>query len=149
VITVIHLLVPAKCEEVGMRCLSHRCVKLKTYLRDRRLPLRLTWVLQFFGLLRGVRWFETDVSGLLIGLIFKGQAVQEGSSWNWGHCSDCRGSSPSCLMPAVCGIFSYTCYGRASRSRVLYAVARGCDSQRSAWDPKFDAGVWKLFIRYK
>jgi hypothetical protein len=28
-------------------------------------------------LLRCVRWFETDVSGLDIGPVFKGQAVQE------------------------------------------------------------------------
>ena len=31
----------------------------------------------FSGLLRGVKWFETDVLGLPIGAIFKGQAVQE------------------------------------------------------------------------
>ena len=30
------------------------------------------------GLLRGVRWSETDVSGLSIGPVFKGQAIQEG-----------------------------------------------------------------------
>ena len=34
------------------------------YLRDRRLPPRLNWILQSSGLLRGVRWFETDVSWL-------------------------------------------------------------------------------------
>jgi hypothetical protein len=32
------------------------------------------------GLLRGVRWFEIDVSGIHTGLIFKGQAVQEEAS---------------------------------------------------------------------
>jgi hypothetical protein len=31
----------------------------------------------FSGLLRGVKWFETDVLGLPISPIFKGQAVQE------------------------------------------------------------------------
>jgi hypothetical protein len=31
---------------------------------------------QSSGLLRGVRWFETDVSALPIGPIFKGQAVK-------------------------------------------------------------------------
>ena len=31
------------------------------------------------GLLRGVSWFGSDVSGLPIGLIFKSQAVQEGA----------------------------------------------------------------------
>jgi hypothetical protein len=30
-----------------------------------------------FGLLRDVRWFDTDVSGLFVYSIFKGQAVQE------------------------------------------------------------------------
>ena len=29
------------------------------------------------GLLHGVRWFDTDVSGLPISPIFKGQSVQE------------------------------------------------------------------------
>jgi hypothetical protein len=29
--------------------------------------LRLRWILPSFGLLRGVRWFQTDVSGLHIG----------------------------------------------------------------------------------
>jgi hypothetical protein len=35
----------------------------------------------FSGLVRGVKWFETDVSGLFVGLIFKGQALpQKGNS---------------------------------------------------------------------
>jgi hypothetical protein len=37
----------------------------------------LSSILPSSGLLRGVRWFETDVSGLPVGPIFKGQAVQE------------------------------------------------------------------------
>jgi hypothetical protein len=33
-------------------------------------------ILPSSGLLSGVRWFETDVSGLFINHIFKGQAAQ-------------------------------------------------------------------------
>jgi hypothetical protein len=40
-------------------------------------PPRLNSILLSSGLLRDVRWFETDVSELPIGLIFKAQAVQE------------------------------------------------------------------------
>ena len=35
-------------------------------LRDRTLPPRLNWILLSAGLWRGVRWFETDVSGLAL-----------------------------------------------------------------------------------
>jgi hypothetical protein len=34
---------------------------------------RLNWILPSLGLLRGVRWFKTDVSGLSIGPILKGK----------------------------------------------------------------------------
>jgi hypothetical protein len=34
------------------------------------------WILPYSRLLRYVRWFETDVSGLRIGPIFKSQDVQ-------------------------------------------------------------------------
>jgi hypothetical protein len=40
-------------------------------------PPHLNWILQSSGLLRGVRAFETDVSGLPIGPIFMSEAVQE------------------------------------------------------------------------
>jgi hypothetical protein len=39
--------------------------------------LKETRVLPYFGLLRGVRWLEIDVSALHIGPISKGQSVQE------------------------------------------------------------------------
>ena len=45
--------------------------------RDRWLPPMLNWILPSSGLLHGVRWFETDVSGLPIGPIFNAQAVQD------------------------------------------------------------------------
>jgi hypothetical protein len=35
------------------------------------------WTLPSYGLLRGIRFFETDVSGLPVGSIFKLQTVQE------------------------------------------------------------------------
>jgi hypothetical protein len=40
-------------------------------------------ILPSSGILRGVRWFATDVSGLIIGPIFKGQAVQEEETDSW------------------------------------------------------------------
>jgi hypothetical protein len=40
---------------------------------------KLVATVTFSGLLRGVRWFETDVSGLPVGPIFKSQAVLEAS----------------------------------------------------------------------
>jgi hypothetical protein len=43
-------------------------------MRARRLPSRFTRVLPSSGLLRGIRGFESDVSGLHIGPIFQGQA---------------------------------------------------------------------------
>jgi hypothetical protein len=36
-----------------------------------------------YGLLRGVNWFKTDVSGLPMGPIFKGQTVQEEAWTVW------------------------------------------------------------------
>jgi hypothetical protein len=36
-------------------------------MRGRRLPPRLNSILPSSGLLRGVRWFATDVTGLLVG----------------------------------------------------------------------------------
>jgi hypothetical protein len=44
---------------------------------DLTLPHQLKFILPSSGLLRGKRLFETDVLGLPIGPIFKGQAVQE------------------------------------------------------------------------
>jgi hypothetical protein len=44
-------------------------------MRDLRLPPRLKWIFRSFGLLRGVRWFDTDVSGLPSGPIFKVQTT--------------------------------------------------------------------------
>jgi hypothetical protein len=35
-------------------------------LRDRRLPPRLNWILPSYALLRGIKWVETDVSGLYL-----------------------------------------------------------------------------------
>ena len=49
-------------------------------LRDRWFSPGLNWIFQSSGLVRGVRWFETDVSGPAIGPIFKGQTVQENRS---------------------------------------------------------------------
>ena len=46
-----------------------------SHLRNLRLPPRLNWIPLSSGLLRGVRWSETDVLGL--GPTFKGPAVQE------------------------------------------------------------------------
>lgn len=48
-----------------------------TFLRDLRLPLRLKTIIPPSGLLRGVKCFETDVLGVIIGPIFSGQTVQE------------------------------------------------------------------------
>jgi hypothetical protein len=56
---------------------------------DLRLSPRLKWTLLSSGLLRGLGWFNTDVSGRPIGPIFKDKAVQddrldspETSVWN-------------------------------------------------------------------
>jgi hypothetical protein len=43
---------------------------------DRRLSPRLNWILPSFRLLRDKRRFETNVSGLPIGPIFEGKALQ-------------------------------------------------------------------------
>jgi hypothetical protein len=42
-------------------------------MSDRRIPPRFNWIIRSSGLLRCVKWFETDVSGLPIDPIFKGQ----------------------------------------------------------------------------
>jgi hypothetical protein len=42
-------------------------------MHDRMLQPRFNWITSSSsGLLRGIRWFQTDVSGLPIGSIFKG-----------------------------------------------------------------------------
>jgi hypothetical protein len=46
-------------------------------MQDFKLPLRLNEILPSSGLLRGVRWFETVVSGQHIVRIFKCQDVQD------------------------------------------------------------------------
>ena len=48
--------------------------------RNTRFPTRLKLTLPSSGLLRSVRWVDTDVSVLPIGPIFKGQTVQLESS---------------------------------------------------------------------
>jgi hypothetical protein len=50
--------------------------ELQSGMRNRRLPPQFNSVLLSSGLLRGVRWFETDFSGLPIGSIFKGKYIQ-------------------------------------------------------------------------
>ena len=66
-------------------CKTKRHYKLRCTVRDRRLPPRLNRILPSAGLLRGVRWFKTDVSGLPIRPIFKGQDqdvhVSSWTSW--------------------------------------------------------------------
>jgi hypothetical protein len=47
-------------------------------MRDLRFPPPLKWILPSSGLLRGIRWFETDVSGPPIGPIFLGSLALEG-----------------------------------------------------------------------
>ena len=42
-------------------------------LRVLRLPPRLNCIIPSSGLLRGVRWCETDISVLPVGPVFKGQ----------------------------------------------------------------------------
>ena len=49
----------------------------KGQMRDRRLPLRLNVIIPSSRLLRYVGQFRTDVSGLPICPIFKGQALEE------------------------------------------------------------------------
>ena len=57
-----------------MRCM-YVCMYVCTYVCvcvcvGRQAGSIIIWILQSSGLLRGVRWFETDVSGLPIGPIF-------------------------------------------------------------------------------
>jgi hypothetical protein len=47
--------------------------------RDLRLPPRFKWIPPSLGLLLGVRWFKTDVSGLSIGSHLQGSSCP--SSW--------------------------------------------------------------------
>ena len=67
-------------ETYGWRCKGSAdpayLFKYRWPMRVRRLPPRLNWILASSGLLRGVKWFETDVLGLPIGLGFKGQVLQ-------------------------------------------------------------------------
>jgi hypothetical protein len=56
--------------------LPHLKYRLWT-MRDRRLPPLLNWILPYSDLLSHVRWFETDVSGIYIDPIFKGQNIPE------------------------------------------------------------------------
>ena len=44
---------------------------------DRRLPLRLNWILPSSGLLRSVGWFRTDVSGLSV------PSSRVSDTWPW------------------------------------------------------------------
>ena len=53
----------------------------KSHLRHRSLPPRLSRILTSSALLRDVRWFETDVSGLSMCPIFKGQTWVD--PWIW------------------------------------------------------------------
>ena len=53
------------------------CPFCSTAIRDHRLPLWFAWILSSSGMLCSVGWFCTDVSGLRIGPIFKGEAVRE------------------------------------------------------------------------
>ena len=58
-----------------MLCVVSERTKVKMQdNRDKDKTDRWTKILPAFGLLHGVRWFKTDVSGLPIGPIFKGQA---------------------------------------------------------------------------
>jgi hypothetical protein len=51
-----------------------------TALWGRRLLPRLNWIIPSSGWLRGLRWFETDVSGLPTGLVFTDNVVQ--AAWS-------------------------------------------------------------------
>ena len=65
------------CRSTG--CRKCTCPGKKTrIIRYHRLPPRLYSIFPSSGLLRGVRWFETDVSGLPISVIFNDQIV-----WKW------------------------------------------------------------------
>ena len=46
-------------------------------MRHRWLPSRLKWIIPPSGLLRGVWWFQTDVSKLPIGPVFKDSLTLE------------------------------------------------------------------------
>ena len=48
------------------------CFCVRVCVRNK---LQRCWIIPSSGILRWVRWFETDVSGLPIGPIFKGQAI--------------------------------------------------------------------------
>jgi hypothetical protein len=57
----------SKCHEAGE----------SSVMKDRRFPPRLHRIRSSSGLLCEMRWFETDVSGLPIGPIFKGQSTAQ------------------------------------------------------------------------
>ena len=56
---------------------QHADLMLISSMRDRKLPPRVNRILPSSAFLRGIRWFQTNVSGLPIRPTFKGQAVQE------------------------------------------------------------------------
>ena len=74
------------------RLLNH-CVSFRVADQDSNLPhifligtVNWTdsyWILPYSGLLRGLRWFETDALGLPIGSILKGQDVQDDGTNRW------------------------------------------------------------------
>jgi hypothetical protein len=70
-------------------------------LRDRRLPLRLNGILPSSGLLRGVRWFDMDVSKLSIGPIFKGKTSFTDLPFKMGQIDSPETSVPNHLTPCV------------------------------------------------
>jgi hypothetical protein len=53
-------------------------------MQDCSLPSRLNWILPSSGILRSVRCFETDVSGVPIGSIFRVKIAWHLDSWRWG-----------------------------------------------------------------
>jgi hypothetical protein len=53
-------------------------------MRERKLSLRFTWILSFSGTLRSVGWLSTDVSGLSVDSIFKGQMSKRAVD-PWSH----------------------------------------------------------------
>ena len=58
------------------------CLFASKELTSFRLPQRLNWIFPSCWLLRCLRRFAFDVSGLLISPMFKGQAVQEAAAWS-------------------------------------------------------------------
>jgi hypothetical protein len=70
---------PLRSEWIWRSLPNHRPQNVRPTImskRDRKIPQRFTWILPSSGMLRSAGWFRTDVSGLRIGPIFKGQYVQ-------------------------------------------------------------------------